>query len=500
VPPPAPSSPRRRGSIHDGLSRRIVKAIQNTDDLDATFHYYYDGQSLLETRNGSNQTLKQYLWGNLAGSGGGQYIDELCQIAINQDPENADAGTNLENNCEQFFYALQDANYNVLGLVSSAGTLLERYEYTPYGQRTVFSHGYSPADFNHDGEVDSTDSALLFYAIAYGTEPADSIYDLSGDGEVTTSYDINPFNTYAAQALSADSDPLVTYATAMSYRNRASVTALGQTALCDVGHQGLIHDEELGSFGGLIHNRARNLHPNYGRFMQRDPLGYVDGMSVYEYVKSSPVVRLDSDGLFEIFYDNLSRAVEVRGDYIWGKFSRDGGQLDIDWSGVVPLALSHSVIGGSQIDLKAKGIVIFTPTAARQATCGDNYYWLPPYVESPWIRLHIWPPGFTVGGKVGWGNMIRYDTAVRFKEYLYKMKVEGRYQVNLEFEYWSPDLCHCFRVTPRVTFTVDGNVNKLQIAAETVFTLGLSHVAKLLQASQWVEPVVEVGAAFATGL
>jgi hypothetical protein len=40
------------------------------------------------------------------------------------------------------------------------------------------------------------------------------------------------------------------------------------------GHQGLMHDEE----NGLVYNRHRMLHPRAGRFMQCDPLGYVDGM------------------------------------------------------------------------------------------------------------------------------------------------------------------------------------------------------------------------------
>jgi RHS repeat-associated protein len=43
-----------------------------------------------------------------------------------------------------------------------------------------------------------------------------------------------------------------------------------------IGHQGLYHDAET----GLIYNRARMLHPFIGRFMQRDPLGYIDGMSL----------------------------------------------------------------------------------------------------------------------------------------------------------------------------------------------------------------------------
>jgi hypothetical protein len=39
------------------------------------------------------------------------------------------------------------------------------------------------------------------------------------------------------------------------------------------------------------------LNPTLGRFNQRDPLGYVDGMSVYEYVRSAATLWLDPFGL-----------------------------------------------------------------------------------------------------------------------------------------------------------------------------------------------------------
>jgi RHS repeat-associated protein len=60
----------------------------------------------------------------------------------------------------------------------------------------------------------------------------------------------------------------------------------------DVGHQGLMHDTNT----SLVYNRARMLHPGLGRFMQRDPLGYVDGMSLYEYVRSAPEQSRDPLG------------------------------------------------------------------------------------------------------------------------------------------------------------------------------------------------------------
>ena len=37
-----------------------------------------------------------------------------------------------------FYWVLQDANYNVLGIVEDDGGLKERYEYTPYGQRVAY--------------------------------------------------------------------------------------------------------------------------------------------------------------------------------------------------------------------------------------------------------------------------------------------------------------------------------------------------------------------------
>jgi len=117
---------------YDGLGRRITKAVDNCGDWDATFHTYLDGQRMIELRDGSDDVLKQYVWGT-------QYVDELVQIGIN-------VGYTTEGNDdrEHFFCALQDAHYNVLAVICGIdGRLVERYEFTPYGRRTVFSHGWA---------------------------------------------------------------------------------------------------------------------------------------------------------------------------------------------------------------------------------------------------------------------------------------------------------------------------------------------------------------------
>ena len=47
-----------------------MKTVSNSADWDCAYHYYYDGPSAVETRNGSGQVLKQQVWGIT-------YIDEL---------------------------------------------------------------------------------------------------------------------------------------------------------------------------------------------------------------------------------------------------------------------------------------------------------------------------------------------------------------------------------------------------------------------------------------
>ena len=49
---------------------------------------------------------------------------------------------------------------------------------------------------------------------------------------------------------------------------------------------------------GLYYYRARHYDPTLGRFLQPDPIGYADGLNMYEYVGSDPVSFTDPLGLF----------------------------------------------------------------------------------------------------------------------------------------------------------------------------------------------------------
>jgi YD repeat-containing protein len=223
---------------YDGLGRRISKQITNSADHNATLHYYYDGDSLVETCDGSDSTLQRYVWGV-------GYVDELVQVG-----QGISGGSTIV----QEFYVMQDANYNVLGVATDYGRLVERYEYTPYGRRAVFSHGWLLADANDDGVVDTGDQTLY--------QASDSSADFNGDGTVDTD-DGDILTACLGNSLpDGDTDPLVTRPTLGSFRH-----AMSGVGSCEVGHQGLLHDEEL----DLVYNRSRMHDPGTGRLMQRDP-------------------------------------------------------------------------------------------------------------------------------------------------------------------------------------------------------------------------------------
>jgi len=57
-------------------------------------------------------------------------------------------------------------------------------------------------------------------------------------------------------------------------------------------YTGRFADEET----GLYYYRARSYSPITGRFLQRDPFGYLDGTSLYEYARSSPSLYRDPSG------------------------------------------------------------------------------------------------------------------------------------------------------------------------------------------------------------
>jgi RHS repeat-associated protein len=248
---------------YDGLGRRIRKVVTNAGDLDGTTVYYYNGQQMIETRDGSGNVLMQVIHGT-------RYIDEVVQLFLK------DAGR---------VYVHQDANYNVTTLTDITGRVLERYFYSPYGQleAVISSH---PFDYDDDGDVDEDDASMI---------DADCSGDYSGDcrrldADGDRDVDGDDHATIAAYVAGLSGD---TTWTRVPSRPRSR---LGNP----FAHQGLPLDAEIASY----QNRARQYNPGLKRFMQRDPLalvqeadyGYQDGLSLYQYVRNDPLHQLDAYG------------------------------------------------------------------------------------------------------------------------------------------------------------------------------------------------------------
>ena len=166
---------------YDGLNRRVKKDLAADTDV----YCLYDGWQVLEEReydSGDTQwePRRQYVYGGL-------YIDE---------PLIFDKDTDGDGVCDdaRYFYCKQ-ANWNVVAVTGSDGTVVEKIEYDPYGESTV--------------TVQSGQSA-------------------SG----------NPYL-----------------------------------------FQGRRWDIET----SLYYFRNRMMDPVLGRFIQRDPFGYSNGLSLYEY-------------------------------------------------------------------------------------------------------------------------------------------------------------------------------------------------------------------------
>ncbi len=65
------------------------------------------------------------------------------------------------------------------------------------------------------------------------------------------------------------------------------------------GSQGSLHDDAPPEYDapGLVHSRHRYRHPTLGRWLAPDPLGYADGMNLYQAFQAAPASVTDPMGL-----------------------------------------------------------------------------------------------------------------------------------------------------------------------------------------------------------
>ncbi|MDZ7617291.1 MAG: RHS repeat-associated core domain-containing protein, partial [Patescibacteria group bacterium] len=115
---------------YDGRNFRIVKRTYTGGVLSETRHFYYSSQwQVLEERvDDSPAADSQYVWGP-------RYIDDLVL---------RDRDTTGDGLLDERFYALQDANWNVIAISNPDCQIQERYAYDAYGSLAVHNGAFTP--------------------------------------------------------------------------------------------------------------------------------------------------------------------------------------------------------------------------------------------------------------------------------------------------------------------------------------------------------------------
>lgn len=148
---------------------------------------------------------------------------------------------------------------------------MERNFYDPYGRPR---HHFG-ADVTGNGDASGGDNGVILTAWNKEIDEAGYVAnaDLNRDGVI---------NGGDQGALFAD------------WRSPALAEGLLSEFDNIVGFDGYIHERETGMC--TVRNRA--LEPILGRWGSRDPAGLIDGANLYQYVGSSPTVRIDPFGLY----------------------------------------------------------------------------------------------------------------------------------------------------------------------------------------------------------
>jgi RHS repeat-associated protein len=170
------------------------------------------------------------------------------------------------------------------------GLVIDRIAYSPYGEATRTLR----SDVNGDGFVNQSDYSGIIRprnGAAIGTAAYVVEADLDRNGVINQlDYDIS-----------------------IADDGKSSSGGVGEAGLFSrgvrnsIGYCGYIFNED----SGLYTVRFRTYSPTLGRWLERDPAGYVDGMGLYEYVRGGAIDAVDPSGRWTVPTSVMSRTIST---------------------------------------------------------------------------------------------------------------------------------------------------------------------------------------------
>ena len=255
--------------------------------------------------------------------GGSSYIDSML-LREKDTRDSSDAiqppYAAADSTRDQTLYYVQNWRADVVALLNTDGRAMEHVRYTPYGKPRRFLT--SPIDIAYDNgdflPPEGTPNVALpnagvgegdYNAFFRAYFPESGSPQLAADVANDDGTPLPPFGPLSANNGVSEGDYNLFFNLYFDgwdngSENAVSTAAIGNT----IGYAGYEHDPILltppalsatpgEGYAAYYHVRHRVYDANLGRWTRRDPLGYVDGMGLYEYVRSRPVVDNDPSGL-----------------------------------------------------------------------------------------------------------------------------------------------------------------------------------------------------------
>jgi RHS repeat-associated protein len=281
---------------YNGLGHRIAEhADTDVDgDVDANddwHHFAYDERWRVAAMflDADTSPTGEFVPQNAGagGQGGASYIDEVVL---------RDRDTDGNGSLDERVWYCQNRRYDVIALVDDGGDQREMVRYSAYG----VPFGLVGGDADSDGDCDVADSTDTDQIQSWINA---STYDVRGDLNLDGLVDAADKSLGLAAPYSGASG------------------GLNATSL--VGNQ-------VGAFGGLalvrglVDFRRRVLDERIGRWTRRDPLGYLDGPSLYAFVGGHVYSSTDPFGTYRISANQEQappNCTAAKADHPWFEFS-----------------------------------------------------------------------------------------------------------------------------------------------------------------------------------